>query len=79
MTGAKTKKKRTVAYVPFKTFFTSIESLASHGMPSIIDRTVWPNYSGVIQSQVLSAYRFFGLVDEALAKVHDALFYRREP
>ncbi len=56
-----TGKKQTVAYAPFKTFLTAIQAL-EHGVPDTIDRTVWPSFSGVIQSQVLGALRFLGLI-----------------
>lgn len=55
-------KKPTVAYVPFKTFLSALETL-EHGLPHVIDRTVWPSSSGVIQSQTLGAFRFLGLID----------------
>ncbi len=63
---AKTEKdkKKQVAYVPFKTFLSAIEHL-EQGVPPLIDRTVWPNYSGAIQSQLLGAFRFFGLIGDA--------------
>jgi hypothetical protein len=55
-------KKPTVVYVPFKTFLSAVETL-EHGVPHVIDRTVWPSMSGVMQSQVLGAFRFLVLVD----------------
>jgi len=62
MPDEQSDKKRTVAYVPFKTFLNAIESL-EHGLPNVVDRTVWPSYSGVMQSQVLGAFRFLGLIN----------------
>jgi len=56
--------KRVVAYVPFKTFLSAIESL-EHGIPHQIDTSVWPTYSGAIQSQLLGAFRFLRLIDDA--------------
>jgi hypothetical protein len=56
-------KSTPAAYVPFKTFLAAIDSL-QHGIPGQIDRTIWRNQSGVIQSQILMAFRFFGLVNE---------------
>lgn len=47
-----TIKKLTVAYAPFKTFLSAIQAL-EHGVPDTIDRTVWPSFSGVMQSQLL--------------------------
>lgn len=49
-------------YLPLLTFQSAIESL-EHGIPKKIDRTIWRSQSGIIQSQILMALRFFGLVD----------------
>lgn len=50
-------------YLPFRTFLSSIEAL-EQGVPKIIDRTIWRSQSGIVQSQILMALRFFGLVDD---------------
>lgn len=62
MTGETKDKKPTPAYVPFRTFLNALDTL-QHGVPSIIDRTVWPTFSGLYQSQTLGAFRFLGLID----------------
>lgn len=49
-------------YLPFLTFKAAIESL-EQGVPKNIDRTIWRNQSGVVQTQILMAFRFFCLVD----------------
>ena len=59
-----TVKVTAAAYLPFRTFLSAIESL-EHGIPKNIDRTIWRNQSGVTQSQILMAFRFFGLVDDS--------------
>jgi len=46
------EKKMIVAYVPFKTFLAAIEAFERH-MPTQIDSSVWPTYSGAIRSQLL--------------------------
>ncbi len=51
------------AYVPFRTFLGAIDSL-EHGIPRQIDRTIWRSQSGVVQSQIMMALRFFGLVND---------------
>lgn len=51
------------AYVPFRTFLGAIESL-EHGLPKRLDRTIWRSQSGVVQSQIMMALRFFSLVDD---------------
>ena len=59
------------AYVPWKTFLTSIEALMQ-GLPPRLDRSMWPSLSGGVQSHVLSAFRFMGFVD-AEGNVQQAL------
>ncbi len=49
-------------YLPFRTFQSALESL-EHGIPKKLDRTMWPSQSGLVQSQILMALRFLGLVD----------------
>ncbi|HEV2491892.1 MAG TPA: hypothetical protein VG204_02345 [Terriglobia bacterium] len=56
--------KRVVAYVPFKTFLSAIEAL-EHGVPHQIDTSVWPSFSGAIQSQLLGAFKFLALIDDS--------------
>jgi hypothetical protein len=51
-----------VAYVPYRTFKSAIELLEQHGLPNRIDRTLWPSFSGVIQSQLIASFRFFHLI-----------------
>jgi hypothetical protein len=55
--------KPQVAYVPYRTFKSAIEMLEQHGLPNRIDRTLWPSFSGVIQSQLIAALRFFTLIN----------------
>jgi len=49
-------------YLPFLTFLSSFDAL-SQGVPPRLDRTLWRNQSGLVQGQIMNAYRFFGLVD----------------
>lgn len=58
-------KKGSVAYLPFQTFVTALDQLRGHGLPNKIDHSVFPSFSGVSRSQVLSAFRFFSLINEA--------------
>jgi hypothetical protein len=51
-------------YAPFKTFFNTLDHLNAIGIPHVIDRAVFPSLSGIMQSQVLGAYKFLGLIDE---------------
>jgi len=53
--------KPTTPYVPFKTFLSALDTL-KHGLPNQIDRSVFPSLSGALQGQVLSTFRFLGLI-----------------
>src|SRR5271157_2200807 len=58
------KTKATPApYLPFLTFKGAIEAL-EQGVPKKIDRTIWRSQSGIAQTQILMALRFFDLVDD---------------
>jgi hypothetical protein len=59
--GAKTSP---APYLPFLTFQSAIQAL-EQGIPKQIDRTIWRNQSGIIQTQILMAFRFFDLVDSS--------------
>jgi hypothetical protein len=65
-------------YLPFKTFQSAVDNLRSHGMPTKIDRTTWASRSGADQQQILTAFKFMGLIDdserpqEVLKKLVDA-------
>lgn len=54
--------KSAAAYLPFKTFLSAIEAL-EHGIPKKIDRTIWRTQAYVVQSQIIMALRFLGLLD----------------
>lgn len=55
-------KVNSAAYLPFRTFTSSVDAL-EHGIPKQIDRTIWRNQAGTVQSQILMALRFLGFVD----------------
>jgi|GEM_PF-718733 len=55
--------KRSVPYLPFKTFLNSLDTF-THGIPPKLDRTVWKSQAGLVQGLVMNTYRFFGLVDD---------------
>lgn len=58
------KKRVAAAYMPFKTFLSTLEHLKTHGVPNIIDRSIFPSFSGGVQSQIISGLTFLGLIDE---------------
>ncbi len=64
--------KNAAAYLPFKTFLSAIEAL-EHGIPTKIDRTIWRTQAYVVQTQIIMALRFLGLLDSEdnpTAKLH---------
>lgn len=56
-------KTLTVPYVPYKTFVATLDSFAKF-MPHRIDTSIWSSYSGGMRSQLLSAYKFLGLITD---------------
>jgi hypothetical protein len=56
--------KQSAPYLPFKTFLGALEAL-NHGVPPIIDRSIWRTQPGGVQGQIMGALRFFNLIDEA--------------
>lgn len=54
-------KTLTAPYVPYKTFVATLDSFANF-LPDRIDTSIWASYSGGMRSQLLSAYKFLGLI-----------------
>jgi len=50
-------------YLSFATFKSAVQNLRTHGLPAKIDKTAWHSRSGADQSQILSAFKFLGLID----------------
>jgi len=50
-------------YLSFATFGSAVQNLRTHGLPAKIDKTAWHSRSGADQSQILSAFKFLGLID----------------
>jgi hypothetical protein len=55
--------QRAAPYISFKTFQTALEVL-SQGLPDQLDTSVWPTLAGGVKTQVLSAFKFLGLIDD---------------
>jgi hypothetical protein len=53
----------TPAYIPWKTFTNTLDTLAGH-MPNRIDKSAFPGQSGAVQGQLILAFRFFGLIGD---------------
>ncbi len=58
-------QKSVPVYLPFKSFQSAVQSLRTHGLPSALDRTAFGSRSGADQVQILSAFKFLGLIDDA--------------
>jgi hypothetical protein len=73
--------KPTPPYLPYRTFLSSLEKLAE-GVPPKIDRGIWKNQTGSIQSLIMGTYRFFGLIDDQskpTKRLHDLVANRIKP
>jgi len=80
MTDA-TNNKLAPPYLPYRTFLSSLDRLGE-GVPPRIDRGIWKNQTGSVQSLIMGAYRFFGLIDEQskpTKKLHDLVAHRDKP
>ncbi len=51
-------------YLSFRTFLGVIDNLRENGLPSQVDKSIFASRSGSDQSQIMSALRFLGLIDE---------------
>jgi hypothetical protein len=64
-TNGKTDNQKSVpVYLSFKTFQAAIDNLRTHGLPGVLDRTAFGTRSGGEQTQILSAFKFLGLMDD---------------
>jgi hypothetical protein len=59
------KAETVPVYLSFKTFQSAVQGLRTHGLPDSLDRTAFGSRSGAEQTQILSAFRFMGLLNEA--------------
>lgn len=76
-----TNSKLTPPYLPYRTFLSSLDKLAE-GVPPKIDRGIWKNQTGSIQSLIMGAYRFFALIDDQnkpTKSLHDLVAHRDKP
>jgi hypothetical protein len=58
-------QKAVPVYLSFKTLQSAIQSLRTHGLPDVFDRTAFDSRSGGEQTQILSAFKFLGFIDDA--------------
>lgn len=63
-------------YMSFATFKSAVQTLRDHGLPPKVDRSALGTRSGADQSQIMSGFKFLGLIDqndttqESLRKLH---------
>jgi hypothetical protein len=57
------KPSTAAPYVPLKSLLTALDYL-QQGVPTILDRSVWPTLSGGLGTQLLAAFRFLGLIND---------------
>jgi hypothetical protein len=57
--------KAVPVYLSFKTFQSAVQNLRTHGLPTVLDRSAFGSRSGGEQTQILSAFKFLGLIDDA--------------
>src|SRR5579883_2913987 len=64
-TEGKTDSTKAVpVYLSFPTFQSAIKNLRTHGLPDELDRTAFGSRSGGDQAQIMSAFKFLGLLDD---------------
>lgn len=56
-------KQAAAPYLPFKTFLSSLEAFSAHGVPPLVDRSIWRTQPGGMQGLIMGALRFFDLID----------------
>src|ERR1700712_3196069 len=61
--GNETSGTRTSApYTAYQSLKTLAAALKEHGLPPRIDRSLMTNFSGAVQSQLMTALRFLSLI-----------------
>jgi hypothetical protein len=59
------ESKGAAPYIPFTTFLSALDAVAANSVPNVIDRHSFPSSSGSTVNGILSAFRFFGLIDHS--------------
>jgi hypothetical protein len=68
------EKKVSAPYLPWATFITALDQIkAIGGVPHEINHSVFPSLNHQSRSQILSAFKFLGLIDEAGKPIGDTL------
>lgn len=53
-----------VAYAPWSTFNTALDTLRAHGLPEYLDRSVFHTQSGGTQAVLMATFKAIGALDE---------------
>jgi hypothetical protein len=77
-TTSQSTAKRIPPYLAFKTFLNSLDAL-SQGVPPKLDRSLWKGQSGINQGLIMSAYRYFHLVNENDESTADLALLAQHP
>jgi Family of unknown function (DUF5343) len=64
-TAAGAQKALAAPYTAYQSVRSVVGTHKEHGVPGRIDRTMLKNFSGAVGSQVLTAFRFLRLIDDA--------------
>ena len=63
--GERGKGAQLPPYTAFASFKSALAVLKEHVIPNRIDRSIWGNkFSGSVATQILTAFRFLGLIDQ---------------
>lgn len=69
--SAKVQSKTSAAYLPFSTLLTALDHLKAVTVPNEIEAGTFRSLSGQARNQIISAFKFFGLIDEGGAPQPD--------
>lgn len=54
-----------VAYAPYSTFITALDTLNQHGLPDRIDRSIFSTQSGATQAVLMASLKALGAINES--------------
>lgn len=64
VTRATAQMKTSAAYLPFSTLLTALDHLKAVTVPNEIEAGTFRSMSGQARNQIISAFKFFGLINE---------------
>jgi hypothetical protein len=57
-------ESKTPPYISFSTFLTALNLISEHGVPNVIERGIFTNFSGLNQRLILLSFRFMGFTND---------------